>query len=47
MFSVTVFLPDGDVRGCKAVFSSDVNWKKVMDAQIIIMQGSTKLAGTS
>lgn len=44
MFSVTVLFQDGDVTGCKEVFSSDVNWKKVKDAQIITMQGSPKLA---
>lgn len=46
MFSVTVLFPGGDVIGCKAEFSSDVNLKKVKDAQIIAMQGSTKLART-
>ena len=50
MFSATVLFPDGDTAGCKAVFSSDANWKKLKDIQmhrIISMQESTKLVRTS
>lgn len=50
MFSTIVLFPDGDITGCKAVFSSDVNWKMLKDIQrhgIISMQGSTKLVRTS
>lgn len=47
---MTVLFPDGDIIGCKAVFSSDLNWKKLKHVQrhgVISTQGSTKLVKAS
>lgn len=50
VLSTSVLFPDAGIAGCKAVFSSDVNWKKFKDVQrhaIVFTQGSTKLVKTS